>query len=223
MTEETAKIIVFGIAAAGAIAWLAGFATMLRASRAWVANPDDMGSFANGETVPGAATITGAAEIAGRPEALASKLGERLANQGLPPFGPVKMVTCNHHEVVFEPSMPGATGASSGCAPLRHGVVRFAPVGGNTHVDYVITLAVPKVLLGLGWLAVSAGLAALIVVPWLTLTYALPSANTRPQVVQTFQMVHFLWPAFLFAKLSQQSIRMARAQLDALIHNLPFV
>ena len=223
MTEETAGMIVMGITAVGIVAWIAGFATMLRASRAWSASSDDTGGFADREIERGTAAITGAADIAGQPEALASKLGERLAGHGLPPFGPVKIVACNHREVVFEPSLPGGIGAGNGCPPVRHGIVRFSAMGGTTHVEYVVTIATPKILIGFGWLAVAAGLAALILVPWLTFTYALPSANTRPQVIQTFQMVHFLWPPFLFAKLSQQSIRIARAQLDALIHNLPYV
>ena len=36
------------------------------------------------------------------------------------------------------------------------------------------------------------------------------------------RMVHFLWPPFLFAFLSRQPARVLRAQMDSLVHNLPY-
>jgi hypothetical protein len=44
----------------------------------------------------------------------------------------------------------------------------------------------------------------------------------RVQAIQTLQMVHFLWPPFLFAYLARQPARVLRGQLDALVNNLPY-
>ncbi len=52
--------------------------------------------------------------------------------------------------------------------------------------------------------------------------YVLPSPNpgVRNQAVQMVQVVHFLWPPFLFAALSGQASRFLWARIKALVHNM---
>ena len=43
------------------------------------------------------------------------------------------------------------------------------------------------------------------------------------QAVQMAQVVHFLWPPFLFGGLYRQRRRVAEEGFDRLLHNLPFL
>jgi hypothetical protein len=223
MNEETAKTIVIGITALGTIGWLAGLAVMLRCTRERVTRAGEAAELFEVEGNIPENTIVGGADIAGQPEALATKLAERLAHNGLGFFGPVKIVACDRHEVAFEAAGPNLGGAAYGGTGFRRGRVRFTGSGTRTRVDYVVEISSRgRILLGLGWLALALGLMALIAAPWLEFAYVVPNANLRAQAVQTLQMVHFLWPPFLFAFLSRQPDRVLRAQMDALVNNIPY-
>ena len=78
--------------------------------------------------------IIGGADVDGQPEALAAKLAERLARNGLGPFGPVKIVTCDRSEVVFEAAGLDLGSAGYGGSGFRCGradqLLRYADPGG---------------------------------------------------------------------------------------------
>ncbi len=223
MDEETAKTIVIGITAVGAVAWLAGVTVMLRATRERQAGASEAAEHFDVEGARPAGAIVGEADVEGQPEALAAKLAERLARNGLGPFGPVKIVACDNREVAFEAAGSGLGAAGYGGSGFRRGRARFTGSGTRTRVDYVVeTSSRPMVLLVLGWLALALGLTALVAAPWLEFTYVIPDAKLRMQAIQTFQMVHFLWPPFLFAFLARQPARVLRAQMESLVHNLPY-
>ena len=222
MDEDTAKTIVIGITAVGAVAWLAGLSVMIRTTRERRAGTGDSAESFDAEGARPPGTIVGRADIDGQPESLSAKLAERLARNGLGPFGPVKIVACDRHEVAFEAAGQDLGAVAYAGSGLRRGRVRFTGSGTRARVDYVVETSSRGVLLALGWLALALGLVALVAAPWLEFTYVLPNANLRTQALQTVQMIHFLWPPFLFAFLSRQPARIIRAQMDALIHNLPY-
>jgi hypothetical protein len=223
MDEETAKTIVIGITAVGALAWLAGLTVMIRATRERPDGASDTDERFDLEGGRPAGTIVGGADVDGQPEALAAKLAERLARNGLGPFGPVKIVACDRSEVVFEAAGLDLGSAGYGGSGFRRGRARLTSSGTRTRVDYVVETSSRRVvLLALGWLSLILGLAALVAAPWLEFTYVVPNANLRTQAIQTVQMVHFLWPPFLFAYLSRQPARVLRAQIESLVHNLPY-
>jgi hypothetical protein len=223
MDEETAKTVVIAITAVGAVAWLAGLVVMLRASRERVARANESAEqyTLEGPSPPG--TIIGSAEISGSSEALSTKLAERLARDGLGSFGPVKILSSTPKEVIFEAAGTNLGSAGYSGSGFRRGNVRFGGFGSRTRVDYAVEISPRGVLLALGWVALALGLIALVVTPWLQFTYVLPNANLRTQAIQTVQMVHFLWPPFLFAFLSGQPRRIVRAQMEALVNNLPYI
>ena len=216
MDEETAKLAVIAITSVGALAWLAGLTVVLRASRERRESARRAAErfSVEGEVAPG--TIVGEAEVEGQPEELSTKLAAQLAREGAGAFGPVKVVAMDHREVAFEPAGAPMNG-------FRGGRVRLTPSGPRTRVEYALKTSRNGLLIG-GWIALALGLVALIVAPWLAFTYALPSPNpnVRAQAFQVVQMVHFLWPPFLFAALARQPGRMFRARMDALVHNLPY-
>jgi hypothetical protein len=218
MDGQTAQTIVIGMTCIGAFTWLAGLAAMLRSSREQSVRAEEASEFFDVEGVHSANTIAGSAEVDGQPEVLAAKLAERLAHNGLGPF-PVIILSSNRSEIAF-----AAAGTNLDGSVVRSGRFRFAGLGNQTRVDYVVeTSSRGRILLAVGWVSLLLGLVALVATPWLEFLYVLPNANLRAQAVQTVQMVHFLWPPFLFAFLSRQPHRMLRAQTDALVHNLPYL
>ena len=218
MDPEISKGVVIAIASIGAVAWLAGLVVLLRATherreraREAVERFDVSSESAEG-------TIVGEAEVDGTPEELSAKLAKLLARDGLGPLGPVKIVSCDRREVVFETL--GPTSSPSGG---RRGWFRLAPAGKRTRIEYAVETSSGRVLLGFGWLILALGLAGLIAGVWLEFTYIVPSPdpNIRTQAVQMAQVVHLLWPPFLFAHVSRQPARMLRTRVESLVNNLP--
>jgi hypothetical protein len=214
MDPETGKLVVIAITSVGVLAWLAGLTTVLRASRERkesalrASERFDI----NEGSAPG--TIVGEAEVEGQPEELSTKLAGLLARESTYPFGPVKIVARDRHEVAFEPAGKSPIG-------FKGGRVRLEPVGSRTRIEYALDTSPSGILIG-GWIALALGLAALIVEPWLMFTYVIPDPKFQGQELQALQLVHFLWPPFLFAHVSRQPRRMFQARMDALIHNLPY-
>jgi hypothetical protein len=216
MDPETGQVVVIAITAIGAVAWLAGLAAMLRAGREWRESslPTTERFDLEGDRPPG--TIVGEAEVEGHPEELSAKLTGLLAREGMGPLGPVKILSSDRDEVTFEPAGPSPLG-------FRGGRIRLTPKGSRTRIDYALRAGSRGLLIG-GWVALALGLAALIAAPTLAFTVILtsPNPNVRGQCFQVVQMVHFLWPPFLFAHLSRQPARVFRGRIEGLIHNLPY-
>lgn len=216
MDEDTARLVVIAVTAVGTLAWLAGLTAMIRAGRDRRESARVAAERFSAEGEPGRGTIVGEAEVDGQPEELSSKLATQLARESVGPFGPVKVVASDDREVAFEPAGAPMNG-------FRGGRVRLTPMGQRTRIEYALRTSGSGLLIG-GWFMLALGLGTLIVVPCLAFTFAVPSPdpNVRAQSVQVVQMVHLLWPPFLFAALARQPGRMLRARMDALVHNLPY-
>ncbi len=217
MDPETGKLIVIGTTLVGAIAWLWGLAVVARAARERRASASeaDWGFDAAADAYP-PGSVTGAVEVAGRPEDLADKLAASLTRDGV--IGPVKILGADARAVRFEPAMPGQAG-------FRRGQVRLEAIGPNARLEYAIELTSwPKILIALGWGSLGLALAALIAGPVLMIAFVLPSPEpaVRWQSAQIFQIVHFLWPPFLFAALARSLPRTIRGRVETLLHNLPY-
>ncbi len=219
-----ARMIVIALTAIGAVVWLAGLATLHRVGRERRAAADDMADQYDTDTTAGAERIVGSAEVAGSPDDLAAKLAAGLARGAMEALGPVKVLAQSRHEVVFESAGSSAGGAAHASTLLRRGRVRFAGSGLRTRIDYAVETGSRSIILALGWVFIALGFAALVAVPALQFRYVIPNPNAaiRAQAVQTIQMCHLLWPPFLFAFLARQPGRVIRAQMDALVHNLPY-
>ena len=219
MDPETSKGVVIAIASIGGVAWLAGLSVLLRATRERRARAHEAVERFDVSRESAEGTIVGEAEVDGTSEELSAKLAKLLARDGLGPLGPVKIVSCDRRELVFE-----TLGPISGPSVGRRGWFRLAPAGKRTRIEYAVETSSGRVLLGLGWLILFLGLAGLIAGVWLEFTYVVPSPdpNIRTQAVQMVQVVHLLWPPFLFANLSRQPARMLRTRVESLVNNLPY-
>jgi hypothetical protein len=196
---------------------------MARATRDRQARAQEAAERFDIEDAAAGGTIAGEAEVEGRPEELSEKLARLLARDGMGPFGPVKIVACDRTELVFEPAgaAPGSPGYAAG---VRGGRFRFTPTGKQTRIEYAIEAPSGRVLIAIGWLFVLLGLAALVAGSWAMWTFVVPSPNpgVRGQAIQMVQIVHLLWPPFLFAAVSRQPARMIQSRVSAMVHNLPY-
>ncbi len=221
MESGSSTWIVIALTAVGAVVWLAGLAVMARATRELRARAQEAATRFDIEERSAVGTLVGEGEVDGRPEELSEKLAGLLARDGMPPFGPVKIVACDRGELVFESAAlsPGMAAGS-----IRGGRFRFSPVGSRTRIEYAIEAPSGRVLLASGWLFIVLGLAALVAGCGIMFAYVIPSPNpgVRGQAVQMVQVCHLLWPPFLFAALSRQPARMIQARVSAMIHNLPY-
>jgi hypothetical protein len=219
MDPETSKGVVIAIASIGGVAWLAGLSVLLRATRERRARVHEAVERFDVSRESAEGTIVGEAEVDGTSGELSAKLANLLARDGLGPLGPVKIVSCDGHELVFETLDP-ISSPSVG----RRGWFRLAPAGKRTRIEYAVETSSGRVLLGLGWLILFLGLAGLIAGVWLEFTYVVPSPdpNIRTQAVQMVQVVHLLWPPFLFAHVSRRPATMLRTRVESLVNNLPY-
>src|SRR5262245_22233407 len=134
MEPEIASTIVIAIATVLFIVWATAVRFMLSASRERQSLISDTAADFATDVSPG--TVTGKTEVVGSPDALAAKLAERLARDGLGFLGPVKITGADRREVSFEAigSTPGANASTPG--GLRRGVVRFTGAGNRTRIEY---------------------------------------------------------------------------------------
>jgi hypothetical protein len=225
MNVETAQMVLVAITALAALVWLTGLQFLISSARKEQRREplDSTGSEAVGPSE--GSLLTGAVEIDGQPALLASKAASLLARSGLFPGVPVKILEKSDGHVRFEQVDPYAHGQAAGRG-LRGGQFSFLPLGGGrTRVEWVVELAAMRWLLRLGAVFQVAGLLAIIAGCWAILTFIVPSPNPaiRWQVVQMVQVVHLLWPPFLFGALYRRTRRLVAARLDALAHNLPFL
>ncbi|MCI0685239.1 MAG: hypothetical protein L0Y71_24330 [Gemmataceae bacterium] len=219
MILELHSVLLYAIAAVAAVVWLCGLMFLLATTRRRSASP----TWADEDEAlyePGHITVHGCAEVAGAPAELAAKAAGHLAQHGAVNLGPVKILEQTDGRVIFE-AMPHLGGRF-----IRRGVLEFhGQPSGRTQIDYAVLIPKRGGLLLAAWIFQILGLIALVV--GFSLLHALvvphPNPNVQWQSVQMAQVVHFLWPPFLFAGLYRRVQSHVRNTFDSLVHNLPYL
>jgi hypothetical protein len=155
---------------------------------------------------------------------LAGRAAAVLAGGNLFALGAVKIVEKSEGHVTFERVGAGTTNQPANLW-FRRGELRFTPLGtGRTRVEWAVEPLALSWLLRLGVLFQVAGLVALVVGCWAVYTFVVssPRPEVRWQTFQMFQVVHFLWPPFLFEALYRRGPTAVAAQFEALANNLPY-
>lgn len=224
MDTETARTVLYVITAIGGIVWLLGMQFVARSFRLERdAAQQAMNQFTMNESPPGR-LLVGRAEVEGRPDALAARAASILAKGGAGLLGPVKILRKTEDRVVFEGADLNTTG-QPGWRSVRRGQIQFTALGHDrTAIDYAVEIRGGRGLLLGGTVSVLLGLVALCVGFTLILTLVVPAPNpaVRAQTFQMVQVVHFLWPPFLFGALYRAGHRSVRAALEVFAHNLPY-
>jgi hypothetical protein len=215
VSPEAAQIVVSAIAAIGTIVWLAGLQFLARSRRIVKKNQPEGMFIGDGSAAVPPNWLAGSAEVDGRPAELATRAAAIFAKAS--PFGFARIEEKSDERVTFANQMTGQ--------PLRRGTLRFSDAGrGRSEVVWIAELANVDWLLRVGTLVQVLGLLALVVGGWAMFTWVASSANPaiRWQSLQMLQVVHVLWPPFLFGVLYRRCYSQVAAQFEALTHNLPY-
>jgi len=218
MELPTHYFVLYLIAAAALAVWLCGLWFLVNttrrpatASELW--EDDD-------EMLVAVGTIRGSAEVAGKPAELAAKAAAQIAQHGIASLGPVRILDQSDDRLQFE-SLPGL-----GACYLRRGMLEFHAVG-NDHARIEYSVLVPRRtgLLAAAWIIQGIGLVVLVIGFLAIHTWVAPHPNpaVRWQSAQMGQVIHFLWPPFLFGGLYRRVQTHVRNTFDSLVHNLPYL
>jgi hypothetical protein len=212
------ELVFYVITAVAVAVWLAAFWFMRNTTLRAAATPPDE---APEELTPAPSDrlAAGSAEVAGRPADLSARAAACLAKSTLP-LGPVKILEQTGDRVAFEAL------EHMGGRLFERGQMRFYAVAPDrTRIDYAVVVPARAWLLRVGWLFVVLGLVAIGIGFTLIYTLVLPSPNpaVQWQATQMVQVVHFIWPPFLFGGLYRRMQRHVRNVFDGLAHNLPYV
>jgi hypothetical protein len=225
MDTETARWVFYAIATIGFIVWLAAaqfVGATIRSERDAVRRT--MGEFGL-DKAPSGRLQVGRTEVEGQPAELAAKAAGALVKSGQGPLGPVKILSKTDERLVFEGAGQNVVGQPS-WRSVGRGQMQFTAAGPNrTAIAYAVELTSGQWLLTCALIFNALGLAALLVGSALMLTWVIPNLNPaiRAQTVQMVQVVHFLWPPFLFAGLYRSVRRSVRVGFEVFVHNLPYV
>jgi hypothetical protein len=225
VNADTATVILTAITALAVIVWLTGLKFLVSSARKGQRGQAVEPAGSEDAGLSEGRFLTGAAELEGQAALLASKAASLLARGTLFPDVPVKIVEKSDSLVRFERLDPGIPGQSAG-RWFRRGQLSFSSLGGGrSRVEWAVELADTRWLLKAGFIFQIAGLLAIVAGCWAILTFVVASPNPaiRWQVVQMVQVVHLLWPPFLFGGLYRRAWRGVASRMEALAHNLPFL
>jgi len=222
MDVQTAQVILYTITGVAVVVWLTGLRFLIASFR--TRKERVVEQFGAADAAP-ENVVAGKAEVEGRPADLAAKAASLLAKEGIGPFGQLKILEVTDDRVRFEGS--GRTRARRSVEHSTYqGQLTFTPAAhGRTCIEYRIGLSPGRGLFIGGAIFQTLGLIALAVGFWLIHTLVVPNPNPaiRGQTFQMLQVVHFLWPPFLFGGLYRTARRTVRTRFDTLIHNLPHI
>jgi hypothetical protein len=216
MNAASAEMVLYAITAVAVLVWVEGLRFMVVTVRR---QRKDLEQFTKlDEPVP-ANIIYGTADVDGSAAELSQRAAALLAARS------VMIRQRTDDMIAFETPKETLPGQNFNL-PSLHGQLRFTPLElQKTRVDYAIAKPHIRALLILGFVFIALGFIA-IVGGFLTIYFLVvpsPFQAVRWQTVQMVQVVHFLWPPFLFGGLYRKSASLVKAQFDTFIHNLPFV
>jgi hypothetical protein len=221
MSAETAQTTLYAITAVAFVVWLFGLQFLITCARVPKRPPPDRLDLAQPTS---SNALVGTAQIDGVAADLAVKTAALLAKGDAGRLGPMKILDRTENRVVFEGVSLDPVTSSLG-RYIRRGEIRFASMGRDrTQVDYAVEIARGRGLLLGGAIFQVLGLVALVAGFVLIRTFVVPREELaiRGQTIQMLQVVHFLWPPFLFAGLYRMRIKALRNGLETFIHNLPY-
>lgn len=224
MDEQTARIILYGITAAGIAVWFAGLRFVNVSCRVRRAAREAAHERFRLPERPPENLVFGSTELPGEPATLMAKATSLLVKEDTGALGQLKILERTEDRVTFEGV--GLDSSAQGAPQcVRHGQIQFTELrDGSTCVDYAVEVSRGRGLLLGAAISLILGAAALVAGFLLLNTYVVShqDSNVRGQVFQMFQAGHFLWPPFLFGTLYRRRYTTVEARLDTLIHNLPY-
>jgi len=206
MSTQAASILVLAVTAVGAVLWLVAVARALRIRRL------------------GAGPIEGGeALVEGDAEKVSGRITEALLAGTVLPLVPLRIVSSGPEGVRFRSSvgasmLPFTAGIEGEYAISRAGEGRVRVRIGTNRAAQKRGAAVGLLI------CLLAGLPLLVGLPILLFVLVVPSPipAVRWQAVQVVQMVHALWPPFLFVWLGTRNQRLVEDALGQVLDRIRF-
>ena len=226
MNVEMARMVLAVITGIGAGIWLLAFRFLLAAGAK--PKPGQQAEEAPAEEHAARISrwpenwVSGSVEVAGQPALLADQAVSFLARGDMQVLGPIKIVEKTDDRIVFE--RPGPSTHPAG-GWFRTGELHFTPLQpGRTRIDWGCGPFHLGWMLKAAWAIQCCGLIALIAGCLAIYHFVIssPDPAVRWQTVQMVQVIHFLWPPFLFGGLYRKVMQETAARLDTLASNLPY-
>ena len=216
MNAANAEMLLYAITAVAVVVWVEGLRFLAATVRKGRKGGEE---FAKADDPAPANIIYGSAEVQGRAAELSQKAAAVMAARS------IKICEKTDESITFETPREFIPGSNVNL-PSLSGQMRFTPLSEQTaRVDYALAKPRVRVLLILGFVFQALGCVAIVAGFLVIYFLVIPSQHpgVRWQTVQMVQVVHFLWPPFLFAGLYRKSTSFVRAQFDTFINNLPFL
>jgi hypothetical protein len=155
----------------------------------------------------------------------ATALSQIAANQ-TGTLGTLRILETADNQITIQ-GVPSENPLESSSRHIQQGKLIFSnSMTGHTQVDYVVIVGNSiRVLLFVGALMQVLGLIAICTgfVLILTLVIPEPFPAIRWQTLQMMQVIHFLWPPFLFGALYRRRFTSIKSAFAAFLSNLPYV
>jgi hypothetical protein len=216
MNAANAEMLLYAITAVAVVVWVEGLRFLVATVRKGKKGSEEFGKL--DDPAP-ANIIFGSAEVKGSAAELSQKAAAVMAARS------IKICEKTDESIVFETPKEFIPGSNVNLPPLS-GQMRFTPLAAQTtRVDYALAKPRVRILLILGFVFQALGFIA--IMAGFLLIYFLavsdPNPGVRWQTMQMVQVVHFLWPPFMFAGIYRKSVSFVKSQFDTFIHNLPFL
>jgi hypothetical protein len=221
MSAETAERLFWAITVGMALIWLIG----IRYALSRIGRPSETTEDDDRYAAYAPEEVTGEEIVTGRRDAVAKKLADRLAaGFGSQNASFLKITACSPERVAFEP-MPGTPQPGLGIS-FQSGEMALRQQGDRVRIRYAINLQRYASIMRLVTYLVCFVYGGLFVIgaPLLIWFLVLRSndPNLRWQVLQTFQMVHGVWPPFLVGGLYTRNRAAAGRYFQTLLANLEY-
>jgi hypothetical protein len=216
MSPVVAEMVLYAITAIAVVVWVEGLRFLVATMRGGKKGSEE---FAKLDEPAPANLIYGSAEIEGSAAELSRKAAGLLVAKS------ARICERTDEMIDFETSSDFFHGQKINL-PSLHGQMRFTSVSAQTtRVDYAITRPRVQTFLIPGFVFEGLGFMAIITGFLLIYFLVIPSRHpgVRWNTLQMLQVVHFLWPPFMFAGMYRKTTSVIRAQFDTFIHNLPFL
>jgi hypothetical protein len=215
---DIAKLVFFAIAVPMWIVWLIGVRYAL--SRLQRGGVEEEGVPTPADDAGPRDVVVGERLFDGDPEALSRKIAERLASSAGPGAGCVRIAERTRERVVFDCS----TATVGRLAAFDKGVVTLTIEGKRVRARYAVSLGGIARLMRVLTYACCFAYGPLFIVGAPALVWLLvvnsEDPNVRWQVFQAAQMIHGVWPPFLFGALASAPRRATAAFFDTMLANV---
>jgi len=219
MSEDTARMIVYGIAGAMTVIWLV---SLFLAKKIFQSSQDSAEETTSFQKLDHTKQVSRQMIIDGEAHVLLKRMVQQIANANISNgcFG--KILGKTEDSIAFE-VLPIAHRNTKNAIRALVRIVQKSP--DTCEVNYTIEGQRRNIFSMMTGCFLILGFLAIIGMVAIMESAVIQNANpaVRYQTIQTIHICHFIWPAFLFIGLQRQLWTGAQNQLERLIENLPHV